>query len=226
MLDTLCQIETPEGVFLQLRAAGALPRAQAWMIDFLLRGAVFSGVLLVVSWLGQGGIGIASVVMFLLTWFYAVVGEVWFGGQTLGKRAMGLRVVSADGAPVTLLPSVVRNLLRVVDIVPGVYGVGLISTLVDPHARRLGDVIAGTLVVHADELPRGGQVPVIPAEALPRVLNSTEQALIVEFAERCHQLTPQRQRELAQWLLPLTGQQGDAGVRRLVAYANDLVGRP
>jgi uncharacterized RDD family membrane protein YckC len=226
MLDTIRQIETPEGVFLRLRAAGALPRAQAWMIDFVVRMLVFWAAMIPLSFLGRAGHGIGLVLMFLLMWSYAVICEVWFGGQTLGKRAMGLRVVSADGAPVTLVPSVVRNLLRVVDILPGVYAVGLISTLVDRHARRLGDVIAGTMVIHAGELPSGSEVPAVAALAPPQGLAADEQAAIVDFAERCAQLTPQRQQELANLLAPLTGCTGDAGVQRLLAYANWLLGRP
>lgn len=225
MLDTIRQIETPEGVFLRLHAAGALPRSQAWLIDFAIRAAAFWAVMIPLAVLGQGGMGIGALVMFAMTWIYSVVCEVWFGGQTLGKRALSLRVVAADGAPITLVPSVVRNLLRVVDMLPGVYGVGLVSTLVDPHGRRLGDVIAGTMVVHVVDTLAGNQVPAVAAEAPPRALSSEEQAMIVEFAERCPQLTPQRQRELADLLSPLTGQVGDAGVRRLVAFANYLLGR-
>jgi uncharacterized RDD family membrane protein YckC len=226
MLDTIRQIETPEGVFLRLRAAGALPRAQAWTIDLVLRMVVFWLAMIPLSFLGRAGMGVGALLMFVLMWAYAVVCEVWFGGQTLGKRAMGLRVVSADGAPITLVPSVLRNLLRVVDMLPGVYAVGLASTLIDPYARRLGDIIAGTLVIHGGELPVGSMVPAAPALAPPPGLAAEEQALIVEFAERCPQLTPQRQQELADLLQPLTGCRGEEGVRRLLGYANWLLGRP
>ncbi len=225
MLDTVRQIETPEGVFLRLHSAGALPRAQAWLIDLVIRALVFWAAMIPLGLLGRGGMGIGSLVIFALTWIYGVVCEVWFGGQTLGKRVMSLRVVGADGTPVTLMPSVVRNLLRVVDILPGVYAVGLISTLIDPYARRVGDVVAGTMVVHVSDTPWGLQVPVLKAEPPPAGLSAEEQAAIVEFAERCGQLTPQRQRELADLLIPLTGRGGEDGVRQLVAYANYLLGR-
>jgi hypothetical protein len=154
-----------------------------------------------------------------------VVFEVWRHGQTPGKRALGLRVVNADGTPVTWLPSVVRNLLRVVDILPGVYSVGLVSTLVDPHARRLGDIVAGTLVIHAGELPAGQEVPAMEAIPLPLALAADEQAALVEFGERAGQLTVQRQEELANLLIPLTGLRDTAAIRRLVAHVNWLLGR-
>jgi hypothetical protein len=177
------------------------------------------------SLFGKGGNGLAMLLMFALLWAYSVVCEVWLDGQTLGKRALGLRVVNADGTPVTWLPSVVRNLLRVVDALPGVYGVGLASTLIDPHARRLGDIVAGTMVIHAQEPPAGQQVPALPALPLPQVLAADEQAALVEYAERAGQLTVQRQEELANLLTPLTGQRDTAAIRQLVAHANWLLGR-
>lgn len=225
MIDTVREIETPEGVSLRLRAAGALPRAQAWTVDLFLRLAVLFVAMIPLSLFGKGGNGLAMLLMFTLLWAYSVVCEVWLDGQTLGKRALGLRVVNADGTPVTWLPSVVRNLLRVVDALPGVYGVGLASTLIDPHARRLGDIVAGTMVIHAQDLPAGQQVPMLAALPLPLVLAADEQAALVEFAERAGQLTVQRQEELANLLTPLTGQRDTAAIRQLVAHANWLLGR-
>jgi uncharacterized RDD family membrane protein YckC len=226
MLDTIREIETPEGISLHLRAAGALPRAQAWTVDLFLRMGVFMLAMIPLSLFGVGGNGLALLLLFALMWGYSVACEVWLGGQTLGKRALGLRVVNADGTPVTWLPSVVRNLLRVVDALPGVYGVGLISTLIDPHARRLGDIVAGTMVIHVSELPAGQQVPSQAAVPLPVVLVADEQAALVEFAERSGQLTPQRQEELANLLTPLTGRNDSAAVRQLIGHANWLLGRP
>lgn len=226
MLDTVREVETPEGVSLRLRAAGAFGRAQAWLLDLLLRTAFFSVSLGICSIFGRGGIGLASLLLFALTWVYSVVCEVWFHGQTIGKRALGLRVVCVDGTPVTLIPSIVRNLLRVIDVLPGVYGVGLVSTMIDPSARRIGDIVAGTLVVHANDLPAGSKVPVAPAQLLPLPLDPSEQAAVIEFAERSAQLTPQRQEELADILAPLTGREGTAAVMQITAYANGLLGRP
>lgn len=225
MIDTVREIETPEGVSLRLRAAGALPRAQAWMIDSLLRMMVLFIAMIPLGIFGEGGRGLFLLIMFALMWGYSVVCEVWMSGQTFGKRALGLRVVNADGTPVTWLPSVLRNLLRVVDALPGVYGVGLACTLIDPHARRLGDIVAGTMVIHATDLPAGQEIPVLAALPLPLVLASDEQAALVEYAERAGQLTVQRQEELANLLTPLTGQRDTAAIRRLVAHANWLLGR-
>lgn len=225
MLDTLREIETPEGVCLRLRPAGAVPRAQAWLLDTLLRAVVFFVAAGALAALGTGGLGLSALLMFVLTWGYTVACEVWWGGQTPGKRALGLRVMRADGTPITWLPSVVRNLLRVVDMLPGVYGVGLASVLADPQARRLGDIVAGTLVVHADELPAGSRIEKVEGQPLPLPLAPDEQVVLVEFAERMAVLTPARQEELSDLLEPLSGRTGTAGVRQLVAYANGLLGR-
>jgi uncharacterized RDD family membrane protein YckC len=204
MIDTVREIETPEGVSLRLRAAGALPRAQAWMVDLLLRFAIFFVALIPLAAFGKGGNGLAMLVMFALLWSYTVGSEVWMGGQTFGKRALGLRVV---------------------DALPGVYGVGLACTLIDPHARRLGDIVAGTMVIHVADLPAGQEIPALTAVPLPLVLASDEQAVLVEFAERAGQLTVQRQEELANLLTPLTGQRDTGAIRQLVAHANWLLGR-
>jgi uncharacterized RDD family membrane protein YckC len=226
MIDTVREVETPEGISLRLRAAGALPRAQAWTVDLLLRLGIFAVALIPLSLFGVAGNGLAMLLMFILMWAYSVVCEVWMHGQTLGKRALDLRVVNADGTPVTWVPSVVRNLLRVVDALPGVYGVGLASTLIDPYARRLGDIVAGTMVIHASDLPAGQQVPTVAAVPLPVALATDEQAALVEFAERSSQLTVQRQEELANVLTPLTGRHDTAAVTQLIAHANWLLGRP
>ena len=225
MLDSVREIETPEGISLRLRAAGPLPRAQAWMIDALIRFVLLMVAMIPLSLLGKGGNGLAMLAMFALLWAYWVVCELWLDGQSLGKRALGLRVVNMDGTPVTWLPSVTRNLLRVVDALPGVYGVGLASCMIDPCARRLGDIVAGTLVVHAKEPPLGHRVPAAPSLPLPVPLSPEEQAALVDFAERAEQFTVQRQEELANLLQPLTGYRGIGAVARLLGYANGLLGR-
>jgi len=225
MLDTVRQIETPEGVSLQLHAAGAVPRAHAWLIDFGLRAVVAFFLLVILGMLGQAGLGLGMLVLFIAYWVYGVVLEVWWGGQTIGKRVIGLRVVNADGTPVTLLPSVVRNLLRTVDGLPGVYGIGLVSCLMDPHGRRIGDIVAGTMVVHVMKRRAAGQVPNEAAEPPPVPLHRDEQEAIVAFAERARGLNEARQRELGDLLEPLTGRMGNAGLRKLVAHANWLLGR-
>jgi hypothetical protein len=138
-----------------------------------------------------------------VVWAYPVVFEAMWHGQTPGKRAMGLRVVAGDGAPVGWMASFVRNLMRTVDMLPLGYAFGLASSLVDPWSRRLGDIVARTMVVHAPR--RGASAVLPPANAVAP--------------------TPQRQEELAAIAAPLTGMAGEAGVWRLSAIAQWLLGR-
>ena len=225
MLDTVREIHTPEGVTLRLPAAGPVPRALAWGIDFAIRMGLLMALGMVLGLLREAGTGLYLVALFAVFWLYPIVCEGLFNGQTPGKRALDLRVVSSDGAPVGWLAACVRNLMRTVDMLPFGYACGLVSSLADPWGRRLGDIVAGTLVVHA---PRVQAQPLVPTAdvAAPRVaLRPAEQAAVVAFAERAPRLTPERQAELADIAEPLTGMRGADGVVALQGIANWLLGR-
>jgi uncharacterized RDD family membrane protein YckC len=225
MLDTLTEVETPEGIALQLRAAGAMPRACAWAMDGLIRLAMLWAVAAVLAVLGSSGMGLYAIVLFALLWLYPVLFEVLRDGQTPGKKMMRLRVINANGTPVTWIASIVRNLMRTVDMLPFCYAFGLIACLADPRSRRIGDMVAGTLVVHA-EVPSGpSAVPRVPAVHPPLALSLAERAAIVEFGERAAQLTPERQQELAALLPMLTNTSGALAVQRLHGMASALLGR-
>jgi uncharacterized RDD family membrane protein YckC len=224
MLDTYREVITPEGVPLQLPAAGAVPRALAWLIDLAVRFGVLTMMGMLLGALGGFGQGLYLVAMFLVFWAYPIVLEGWFG-QTLGKKALGLRVVARDGAPAGWMAAITRNLLRTVDMLPFGYAVGLLACLFDAHARRLGDMVAGTLVIHQPPRHETGLPPIASAVAPPLGLLPAEQAALIAFAERAPRLAPARQLELATLALPLTHTPGQAGVLRLYAMANWLLGR-
>ena len=224
-LDTLRHVETPEGVSLVLRAAGPVPRALAWLIDLSVRGTAFVSAATVLGLAGESGTGVLLLLLFALTWAYPILFEALWHGQSPGKRVLGLRVLRGDGAPVGWLASITRNLLRTVDMLPAFYGAGLASMLVDPASRRLGDLVADTLVVYVD-LPR--QPALLPAgevQRWPTPLTLEEQQALVAFAERSPRLSLERQRELCDHLAPLTGLAGEAGRERALAAARWLAGR-
>jgi len=230
MIDTLCAVEAPEGVELVFSPAGPVPRALAWLADLGLRAAGYLGLLTVLAPLGRLGTGPALVALFLLEWFYPVAFEVLGGGQTPGKRLVGLRVLRADGAPVDWSRSAVRSLVAVVDFLPMGYCAGLVAMVLGARSQRLGDLAAGTVVVHVEPpapvpRPRPGTAGEAPgALALPFPLTLPEQRAVMGFCERAPGLTPERARELADLLEPLTGARGEEGVRRLNALARGLRG--
>jgi uncharacterized RDD family membrane protein YckC len=236
MIDTLCAVETPEGVELAFSPAGPVPRALAWLADLGIRAAVYLALASVLALLGRVGLGFLLVAMFLLEWFYPVAFEVLAGGQTPGKRLVGLRVLRADGAPVGWSRSMVRSLLAAIDFLPVGYVAGLAAMVLGRRCQRLGDLAAGTVVVHVE--PEPGFRPLREASAGPAAardraalppplpLSLPEQQAVISFAERIPALTPERARELADLLEPLTGAGGAAGVDRLCAMARYLRGQP
>jgi uncharacterized RDD family membrane protein YckC len=225
MLDTYREVVTPEGVALHLPAAGPVPRALAWAIDLSIRMVLLMLASMVLAMLGTAGFGAYAVLMFLVFWFYPVLFEVLDHGRTPGKRALGLRVIAANGAPVGWLAAFTRNLMRTVDMLPFGYATGLLASLADPWGRRLGDMVAGTLVVH-DARPHEPQAAPASAALAPAVvLLPHEQAALVAFGERGPQLTHERQAELADLAEPLVQARGSLAVARLYGIANWLLGR-
>ena len=152
--------------------------------------------------------------------------ELLPGAATPGKRAMGLRVVMDSGLPVTPAASLVRNLLRSADFLPVGYALGLLMLLVRPDFKRLGDLAAGTLVVHGTSANLDGPLP--DAEPAPpaRPLSTREQAAIVAWAGRAARLTPERLEELAALAGPIAiGAAASSHTGRLASVAQWLVGR-
>ena len=148
-------IPTPEGVELELVLAGVGSRLVAALADFVVKGVVLLALWIVGDALGGEGFVVALLIVgSFLVWFgYDVAFETLASGRTPGKRAAGLRVVRLGGGPVGFLASAVRNLLRLVDSLPGIYAVGAVCILFSRRNQRLGDLAAGTLVVRERRAP-------------------------------------------------------------------------
>lgn len=228
-LDTVFRAETPEGISLALKPAGMVARSEAYLIDFALRMGIMFGVMIVAGVAGALGPALMMVSYFLIEWFYPVLFELLPGGATPGKRALGLQVVMDTGLPVTPAASLLRNLLRAADFLPFLYAIGFVSMLWRADFRRLGDLAAGTLVVHAAPVKLHGPVPDAQPRPAARPLNEREQAAIVAWAGRAASLTPARFEELAmiaQAIAPAGP--ADAGLppsRRLMGVAQAILGR-
>lgn len=238
-LDTTTAVETPERIRFQQRLAGPGRRAAAWMIDGSVKGVIFVGVAMVVGVVTQSsallrgiGLGLFLLLMFFLDWGYGVVAETLMSGRTPGKLALGLRVVRTDGAPATAPDYLLRNLLRAVDWLPMAFGLGVVVMTLDPKLRRIGDLVAGTVVVVEERGRVLAQVVVDPPvtalerQSLPPAVRLTrDEILVIEsFLRRRRGLSSERAEELAALLGPAlskrTGVEAPTWERVLVlAYA-------
>ena len=155
-------IETPEQIPLEFPLAGIGSRFLAAAVDFLIQFVVgmallVSGMLLVNAFpaLAREGVWLAAIgvlAYFTLQFGYFAGFEAWWNGQTPGKRNVHLRVIKDSGRPITVYDSVARNLLRIVDSLPGFYGIAIVTMLFSSQNKRLGDYVAGTVVVHEQPL--------------------------------------------------------------------------
>ena len=221
LLDTTLNIGTPEGVELKLPAAGLAPRSLAWLIDALIKYTALFMIMIVLNLLGDFGGGILMVSMFVLLWFYNVLFEVFNNGATPGKRALGLRVMNTNGTPVDWSGSLIRNLIRFVDMLPGCYAFGCASVLLSKNFQRLGDLAAGTFVIHQPGKHSQPKPNDAKPVALMLPLSLDEQHAIVSFGERASSLNSERSEELAEILKPVLA---DVSAERLRGHASWLAG--
>src|SRR5579864_1433305 len=138
--------------------AGIGSRFMAAFLDILIELAVYLALfLLTLQWWSSGWLtgnrsvwweALISLVAFCLNWGYYAVFEAIWKGQTPGKRWAGIRVIKDTGRPINAFEAVARNLVRIVDYFPSFYGVGVVTMMLNSRHRRLGDYVAGTLVVH------------------------------------------------------------------------------
>jgi uncharacterized RDD family membrane protein YckC len=156
-------IETPEQTSIEFPLAGIGSRFLAILIDSLIQGAAIFALVLIFVALGFGlsdvGLNRSSTVdiwlvailifaYFVLMYGYFILFESIWNGQTPGKRLTHIRVIKDSGQPITAIDAVARNLLRIVDQLPFAYGVGVLCAWISPQSKRLGDYVAGTVVVH------------------------------------------------------------------------------
>lgn len=215
-LDTTTDVETPEHIRFRYRAAGPARRGLAYLIDLVIRAAVAFVLVLVLgaaglSGSGNSGVGLVLISLFLIEWGYYVLSESLWGGRTLGKRVTNLRVVKEGGYPITFLDSVLRNLLRAADFLPAAYALGLLVMSRDERFRRLGDHVAGTLVVVEEATRLTGTLEIHPAPTAAELehiparppLSTADLEALELFLRRRGTLTVAREEELAQMVAPM-----------------------
>lgn len=251
ILDTKLVLESPEGAELEIRPAGLLARGITLVVDEMLRLLLFLVILgtaaLILLLLLGAGLGmllfVVLVSFFILSWFYGVIFEQLNDGKTPGKVVTSTKVSSSDGTPVGIMQSIIRNLFRQVDSlflsIPalmflGVWPIwgwlfplglfGLFFVLFSKDFRRLGDHLAGTIVIHTSEpkvVPyKGSKTPI----QVPVPMALEDQKLILAFQDRSEEFSEERKVELAEVLRPLHGVQGEQAVEVCLGYANAIRG--
>jgi uncharacterized RDD family membrane protein YckC len=214
-MDNRYIIDTPENIEFGYDIAGIGSRFLAAIIDTLLIGIAEIIILLVVG-LAVQSLSLAESVLtaagavlgFVVLWGYYVAFELAWNGQSPGKRLLGLRVVREGGRPITAIASIIRNLIRLVDFLPFLYGIGVVAMFVDRRSRRLGDLAAGVLVVRERAevtleslTTRPLPLPQVPINGilLPTIatLNETDYGLVQEFLAQRNDLAREIRLRLA-----------------------------
>ena len=206
-------VATPEGVTLEVALAGVGSRFAAGLVDQLLRSAVLLSLVILAAVLGDRGdtsggllVALLLVALFLVQFAYDVLFETLAAGRTPGKRWMGLRVVKAGGGPPGFVASALRNVLRIVDALPGFYLIGMLCILFTRNNQRLGDLAGGTLVVRERRqrtaLPQPGSPSSGPADTDAGLwdvsgVSAEDVATVRRFLERRETLAPAARERLA-----------------------------
>jgi len=156
-------IDTPELVSIELPLAGIGSRFIAILVDTLILGAAVILLIFLAAFIlpalnllgpksASWGIGIFLLILFLLFWGYFALSEAFNNGRTLGKRVAKIRVIHQSGRGINFAEALARNLVRIIDYLPGFYGVGIAAMFMSRQSQRLGDMVAGTLVVREREV--------------------------------------------------------------------------
>jgi uncharacterized RDD family membrane protein YckC len=209
-LDATVRLDTPERIVFEYPLGGPFRRFVAYLIDLgiliALVIAAFAASLLL-SLGASSSMGPALVAYFLLAWGYGAFLEGFWSGQTPGKRAMGLRVISERGVPISGAQAILRNLVGTVDgLLPFCYLLGLSSMLLTRKFQRLGDLAAGTIVVVEERRSGMGLVKIrepgvqVLLDRLPlRIAASTGVArALSDYVRRRHRFGPGQREELAE----------------------------
>jgi len=202
-------IETPEQTALEFQVAGIGSRFLALAYDMLIQILIgfvagFGGSLLIglvasaIPGAANWGFALLFLFFFLLYFGYYAFFEIFWNGQTPGKRKAGIRVIKDSGRPLTPAESIARNLMRIIDWMPAFYAVGMLSAILTKENKRLGDLVAGSLVVREvafSDLKPAWQATQAPADpSLPPLgadrLSPEEGALIESYLSRRDALEP------------------------------------
>ncbi|MGH3850239.1 MAG: RDD family protein [Pseudonocardiaceae bacterium] len=209
--STQWSVVTPEAVPLELVTAGLGSRFLALTIDWAIQASLAMAVLIglspILDGIGGGvGVAILLVLLTLIAIGYPVITETLWRGRTVGKAALGLRVVTAEGGPVCFRHAMIRASVGLVDFAITTGGAAVISVLATSDNRRLGDLAAGTLVLRERS---GLRRPIAARFEIPASLveyaatldvtavGTTQYGLIRTFLLRATSMRPAARHQLA-----------------------------
>ncbi|WNG45676.1 RDD family protein [Archangium minus] len=170
LLDGTHTVLTPEYVEFRFTLAGIYSRFLAWLLDTLIvmvgTGAILSGLSMAMMVFPGFASALGFVIYFLVDWGYGIALETAWSGRTVGKRVMGLRVIQRSGVRIGFYHAALRNLARPVDRLPFLYLVGGVAALLSGSYQRLGDMLAGTIVVRERRLKAPSAIGAAAGEGL------------------------------------------------------------
>lgn len=234
-LDCSIEIVTPENISFRYQVAGPFRRLPAFLLDGAFRISIWLAMVLILGLFqvatGLSGIAVLLLLFFAIEWFYGGLFEAYWNGQTPGKRILGIRVLSINGEPINGVQAVMRNIIRLVDLMPlvplmALFGegahvwvpiglIGLLTPMLNSRFQRLGDIVCGTMVVIEErhwlyDVVRVDDVGAVElAEEIPanfQINRKTSRALSA-YMERRNVLTKARQQDIARHLAePLLSQ--------------------
>lgn len=212
-IDSVIRVVTPENIAFEYRLAGPFRRLPALLIDYALMAAgmiVLGIVCSVTLTFVSPGLGVALMILawFVTQWFYMGLFETFMNGQTPGKRLAGLRVLTTEGQPVNGMQSIMRNFFRGADMFPGMPLIGLMVMSCNSRSQRLGDLVAGTIVVVEQNSWLTGVAKLEDHRAIqlagylpPNFIVSRQLArALATYVERRRFFSPLRRREVARHL--------------------------
>lgn len=217
-MDRTLDIRTPESIELRYELAGIGSRFLAVAIDLVLQLIMMALIVWGFYWIGSHApkntthapdslatnIGIALIIFIIFVVFfgYFILFEAFWNGQTPGKKALGIRAVRDGGYPIDFTASLVRNLIRVGEMIFGFYAIACVVAVFSPMNKRVGDLAAGTVVVRESKMDSPTaflkEMREEPVYASTAYVSGEERALIKRFLERREALSAHRRAELAE----------------------------
>ncbi|SUO96447.1 RDD family protein [Suttonella ornithocola] len=223
MVSAEVSVYTPEGISIKATLANPFQRLWALFIDII----IITLMLGLLAWLQIkfflfSLLGLALALAFILIWGYFFCFEAFCNGMTPGKWLLKIQAVNADLTPLSIRSAMWRNVLRYIDFLPGCFGVGAICILFFPQTRRLGDLMADTLVIIRQKNPPSPKPLIYDAQTTPPPwkIDYQGQLALSEFARFAPHTSLERLAEMTEPFAPLLPKLSqEERVKRLIEIA-------